>query len=134
MIIGHCLRLSAQICLSRFIVVFKSVFSKIIDRELPADIVYETPSIIVIKNIKPVAPVHYLIIPKLAIVDMKDPRLDAALAAEMVATVQYLAAQLPGDQSFNVVSNNGVAAGQSVMHVHWHFVSGKNLYENGMAL
>lgn len=112
----------------------KSVFSKIIDRELPADIVYETPSIIVIKNIKPVAPVHYLIIPKLAIVDMKDPRLDAVLAAEMVATVQYLAAQLPGDQSFNVVSNNGVAAGQSVMHVHWHFVSGKNLYENGMTL
>jgi histidine triad (HIT) family protein len=115
-------------------VVVKSVFSKIIDREIPASIVHETDSLIVIKNIKPVAPVHYLIIPKIPMVDMKDPRLDAKLAAEMVSAVQHLASQLPGDQSFNVICNNGVAAGQSVMHLHWHFVSGANLYENGLSL
>ena len=112
----------------------KSIFSKIIDREIPASIVYETDSVIVIKDIKPIAPIHYLIIPKLPIIDMKDPRLDTALAAELVKTVQYLAAQLSGDQSFNVLSNNGAAAGQVVMHLHWHFVSGRNLYEKGLSL
>ena len=112
----------------------KSIFSKIIDREIPADIVYETPSLIVIKDIKPIAPVHFLIIPKIPIVDMRDPRLDAQLAADLVAAIQHLASQLPGDQSFNVISNNGAAAGQVVMHMHWHFVSGKNLYASGFAL
>ena len=112
----------------------KTIFSKIIDREIPSSIVYETDSVIVIKNIKPVAPVHYLIISKIPMVDMRDSRLDAQLAAEMIATVQYLATTLPGDQSFNVISNNGAAAGQSVMHMHWHFVSGANLYKNGLSL
>lgn len=112
----------------------RSVFSKIIDREIPATIIYETDLVIVIKDIKPIAPIHYLIIPKLPIVDMKDSRLDATLAAELVKTVQHLAAQLPGEQSFNVLSNNGAAAGQVVMHLHWHFISGKNLYENGFSL
>ena len=109
-----------------------SVFSKIIDREIPATIIYETDLVIVINNIKPVAPVHYLIIPKVPIVDMRDPRLDGELAAELIRVVQYLASMLTGEQSFNIISNNGVAAGQSVMHMHWHFVSGKNLYENGL--
>lgn len=112
----------------------KSVFSKIIDREILSDIVYETSSLIVIKDIKPIAPIHYLIIPKIPIADMKDPRLDANLAADLVAAVQHLAAQLQGDQSFNLISNNGAAAGQVVMHMHWHFVSGKNLYASGFAL
>lgn len=110
----------------------KSIFSKIIDREIPATIIYETDSIIVIKDIKPLAPVHYLIIPKLPVLDMKDVLFDAKLSAEMVAVVQHLASTLPGDQSFNILVNNGASAGQVVMHLHWHFVSGKNLYQNGL--
>lgn len=112
----------------------KSIFSKIIDREISAQIVYETDQIIVIKDIKPIAPIHYLIIPKIEVFDMKDVRLDGALSAHMVAAVQYLAAQLSGDQSFNILVNNGQSAGQVVMHLHWHFISGKNLYQNGFGL
>lgn len=112
----------------------KSIFLKIIDREIPSHIVHETSSLIVIKDIKPVAPIHYLIIPKIPIVDMKDPRLDSQLAADLVAAVQYLASLLPGEQSFNLISNNGAAAGQVVMHMHWHFISGKNLYSSGFTL
>lgn len=112
----------------------KTIFSKIIDREIPSSIVYETDAVIVIKDIKPVAPVHYLIIPKVPIVDMKDAQLDAKLAGEMVAAVQHLASQLPGDQSFNIIVNNGKTAGQVVMHLHWHFIAGKNIYDNGFSL
>ncbi|MBM3894278.1 HIT domain-containing protein [Candidatus Dependentiae bacterium] len=109
----------------------KTLFSKIIDREIPAQIVHEDSDVIVIKDINPVAPIHYLIIPKTVVKDMKDPGFDARMAAIMVKTVQYLAAQLPGDQAFNIIANNGVAAGQSVMHLHWHFISGRNIHENG---
>lgn len=112
----------------------KSVFSKIINREIPAHIVYETDQIIVIKDIKPIAPIHYLIIPKIEVIDMKDVRLDGALSAHMVAAVQHLAEQLSGEQSFNIIVNNGQSAGQVVMHLHWHFISGKNLYQNGFGL
>jgi histidine triad (HIT) family protein len=112
----------------------KSIFSKIIDREIPAQIVYETDQIIVIKDIKPIAPIHYLIIPKVEVLDMKDIRFDGALSAHMTAAVQYLAAQLAGEQSFNIIVNNGQSAGQVVMHLHWHFISGKNLYQNGFGL
>lgn len=107
----------------------KTIFQKIIDREIPAKIIHENDHLIVIDNIAPVAPVHYLIIPKIPLVDMKDARLDAQLSWELCRVVQYLASQLDEPQSFNVISNNGAQAGQSVFHMHWHFVSGKNLYE-----
>ena len=107
----------------------KTIFQKIIDRELPAKVIYESDAVIVINNIKPVAPVHYLIIPKKPLVDMKDTGLNKELSWELIQTVQYLAAQLPEPVSFNLISNNGAEAGQSVFHMHWHFISGKNIYE-----
>ena len=55
----------------------KTLFSRIIDREIPSQIIYENDDLIVIKDINPVAPIHYLIIPKKPVQDMKDPLLDA---------------------------------------------------------
>jgi histidine triad (HIT) family protein len=109
----------------------KTLFSRIIDREIPSQIIYENDDLIVIKDINPVAPIHYLIIPKKPVQDMKDPLLDAKLAGAMVKTVQHLAAQLAGEQAFNIVVNNGAGAGQSVPHLHWHFISGRNIHEHG---
>jgi histidine triad (HIT) family protein len=109
----------------------KTLFSRIIDREIPAQIVHETDILIVIKDINPVAPIHYLIIPKKPVQDMKDPLFDVSLAGAMANAVQHLAAQLAGEQSFNIVVNNGAGAGQSVPHLHWHFISGRNIHEHG---
>jgi histidine triad (HIT) family protein len=109
----------------------KTIFQKIIDREIPAEILHENDHVIVIKDIAPIAPIHYLIISKKLVVDMADPAFDAELAAEMTKAVQHLAAELDDTRGFNIICNNGPEAGQAVYHVHWHFISGRNLYADG---
>lgn len=107
------------------------VFCKIIAKELPSKVIAETEDIIVIDNIAPKTPIHYLIIPKKHVSDITalQPE-NVMLAGEMILMAKQLAAQLPGSQSFRLSVNNGSDAGQSVFHLHFHFLAGKIFLED----
>jgi histidine triad (HIT) family protein len=110
-----------------------SIFERIIAREIPADIVLETDSLIAIRDIAPQAPVHLLVIPKspayrtVAELAAGDP----ALLAELVATAQSLADE-HADGEFRLIFNSGAGAGQTVFHVHAHVLAG-HLAEGSLA-
>lgn len=98
-----------------------SIFSRIIAREIPADIVFESESMIAFRDIAPQAPVHLLVVPKTEtyrnVTELAAG--DPALLAELVATAQALADEHAGGE-FRLVFNTGAAAGQTVFHVHAH--------------
>lgn len=104
----------------------RSVFTRIIDREIPADIVFENERVIAITDIAPQAPVHLLVIPKTAKYRTVSEvaAADAALLAEMVATAQTLADQHCGGE-YRLIFNSGETAGQTVFHVHAHILGGE---------
>ena len=100
------------------------VFCQIVAHKSPATYIRETDDLIVINNIAPKAPLHYLIIPKKHIVDLQSLEdNERSLAANMLFMARDLAKDLPGSQSFKLISNNGAKAGQSIFHIHVHFFS-----------
>jgi histidine triad (HIT) family protein len=111
------------------------IFCKIIKNQVPSTSVLETKHTIVIKDLYPKAPVHYLLIPKFHIAHMGYFTLDTTpYLVDLGLCVAKLSKALPENEGFNIISNNGKAVGQSVLHLHWHFLSGKNLYESGLSL
>ncbi|MFC4244383.1 histidine triad nucleotide-binding protein [Gryllotalpicola reticulitermitis] len=102
-----------------------SVFSRIVAREIPADIVYETDRVIAFRDIAPKAPLHLLIVPKteeyanVAELAAGDP----VLLAEVVATAQKLADE-HADGHYRLIFNTGERAGQTIFHVHAHVLAG----------
>ena len=103
-----------------------TIFSKIIAREIPADIVYEDELCLAFKDINPQAPVHVLVIPKKEIARLveADPE-DQALLGHLLLAAGKIARQLGVGDAFRVVVNNGVEVGQSVFHVHLHILAGR---------
>ena len=110
-----------------------SIFTKIIDREIPADIVFENERLIAIRDINPQAPLHLLVVPKTsAFADVTELAIgDPALLAEVVATAHNLAT-LHASGEYRLVFNSGESAGQTVFHVHAHVLAG-NLQEHTLA-
>lgn len=110
-----------------------SIFTKIINREIPADIVFENDRIIALKDIAPKAPVHLLVVPKTALYkDVTElAEGDPVLLQEMVAVAGNLA-QEHSDGDFRLVFNTGVGGGQTVFHVHAHILAG-GLREGSLA-
>ena len=107
------------------------VFCKIMNKLLPAKIIKENDFVFAIEDKFPKAPIHYLIIPKRHIEDLKDiTEDDRDFLWGMLRMIRDLAKELPGSKSFNVLSNNGRDAGQSVPHLHWHFISGRGIGED----
>lgn len=102
-----------------------SVFSRIIAREIPADVVFESDAVIAFRDIAPQAPVHLLVVPKTEryrdVVELAAG--DPALLAEIVATAKRLADEHTGGE-FRLVFNTGASAGQTVFHVHAHLLGG----------
>jgi histidine triad (HIT) family protein len=102
-----------------------SIFTRIVAREIPAEIVFENDRIIAFKDIAPQAPVHLLVVPKteeyenVAELAAGEP----ALLAEVVAVSQQLASEYSTGE-FRLVFNSGHSAGQTVFHVHAHVLSG----------
>jgi histidine triad (HIT) family protein len=102
-----------------------SVFTRIIAREIPADIVFESERIIAFRDISPQAPVHLLVLPKsesyanVAELAAGDP----GLLAEVVATADRLAKE-HSDGEYRLVFNTGESAGQTIFHVHAHLLGG----------
>lgn len=110
-----------------------SIFSRIIDRELPADIVAETDDLIAIRDINPQAELHLLVIPKTgAYRDVTELADDPELLAKVVRLAADLAKQY-ADGQFRLVLNTGAEAGQSVFHVHAHVLAGATLDEGRLA-
>lgn len=107
------------------------IFCKIIAGQLPSKVIAETKDIIVIDNIAPKTPIHYLIIPKKHVADINAlSQEDTNLAGEMILMAKKLSENLPGLPSFRLSVNNGIDAGQSVFHLHFHFLSGKKFLED----
>ncbi len=110
-----------------------SIFSRIVSREIPADIVYENDAIIAFRDIAPQAPVHILVVPKteeftnVTGLAAGDPE----LLAQVVAVAQAIADEY-ADGDYRLVFNTGVSAGQTVFHVHAHVLAG-GLSEGSLA-
>lgn len=106
----------------------KTIFKKIIDNELQADKVFENDRIIAIKDINPKAPVHLLIIPKKEIPDFQSvSEEDFALITECLKVAQDLALRFGISDGYRLLTNNGSNAGQTIFHVHFHLIGGKQL-------
>ena len=104
----------------------KNIFMKIIDQEIPADIVHEDDLCLAFNDISPQAPTHILVIPKKPIhslADLSDD--DQQLAGHMLLVLRKLAADLGIDGGYRVVTNCGQQAGQTVDHLHFHLLSGR---------
>jgi len=107
-----------------------TIFSKIIKREIPADIVYETENVLAFRDINPQAPVHILIIPKIEIhrVTDIDGKKHAQLLGELFDAANKLAKEFKIDQDgFRLVFNCGDNAGQDVYHLHMHLLGGRKM-------
>ena len=103
----------------------RTIFSRIIAREIPTTIVAETDTLIAFEDIAPQAPVHLLVVPKTEryrnVTELAAG--DPALMAEMVALAQQLASERTNGD-FRLVFNTGPSAGQTVFHVHAHVLAG----------
>lgn len=108
----------------------EELFLKIIEREIPADIVYETDEVLAFRDINPAAPVHVLIIPKVHIRTMNDIQSgQEALIGKLFTAARLIAAQEGlSDNGYRVVMNCGEQAGQSVFHIHLHLLGGRDLH------
>lgn len=110
----------------------KTVFGKIIDRELPAEVVFENDIVIAIKDIYPKAPVHLLIISKKEIKDMQSLKPeDFYILDEIVKVAQKLAVQFEIEDGYRLLTNNGPPAGQTIFHLHFHLLGGRGLGDMG---
>lgn len=109
------------------------LFLKIINREIPADIVYETDELLAFRDIAPKAPTHILIIPKVHIRTVND--LESG-HSELIGKMVLAAADLAekegiAEDGYRLVMNCNQAGGQVVFHIHLHLIGGRNL--GGMA-
>lgn len=105
-----------------------TVFGKIVAGELPAEKVYESDTLIAIKDIAPKAPVHLLIIPKKEYKNFQEiPKEELSILAEIGEVAQTLAAQFGVADNYRLLTNNGTEAGQTVFHLHFHLIGGKLL-------
>lgn len=106
----------------------KTIFQRIIDREIPADIVYEDDRCLAFRDISPKAPTHLLLIPKKRIASFNDLAAgDEALLGHMLLVLRQLAGELGLTGGYRLVTNCGPDAGQSVDHLHFHLLGGRSL-------
>jgi len=107
----------------------ETLFSKIIDRSVPADIVYEDEHILGFKDIMPQAPIHVLFIPKIPIATHNDitPEHDQIMA-QLHHAINAYAKQIGEDENgYRIVMNCNGNGQQTVFHIHMHFLAGRQL-------
>ena len=105
------------------------IFCKIIAGDIPAKKVHDDDQVVAIVDLAPKAPHHLLIIPKKHIVNCLDI---AEEDRELIGHIHMVAARLArergvADSGFRIVSNTNADAGQSVFHIHFHFLAGRHL-------
>jgi histidine triad (HIT) family protein len=106
----------------------ETIFSKIIRREIPADIIYEDDLALAFHDVQPQAPVHILVIPKQPIAKLADAESqDHALMGHLLLTVKRVAQQAGLTNGYRVVINTGEDGGQTVYHLHIHILGGRQM-------
>lgn len=108
----------------------ETIFSKIIRKEIPADIVHETENVLAFRDINPQAPVHILIIPKIEIPTIKEIKGSehAQLLGEMYDAANLIAKKENiAEDGFRLVFNCGFNGGQEVYHIHMHLLGGRKM-------
>lgn len=105
-----------------------TIFQKIINREIPAEILYEDEICISVKDIEPQAPFHALLIPKKLIARLAEAdETDQQTLGHLLITAKKIARDQKLDEGFRVVINNGSDGGESVPHLHVHLLGGRKL-------
>lgn len=107
----------------------KTLFEKICDKEIPAEIVYEDDQVVAFRDIAPAAPTHVLIIPRKAIPRVNEAQAeDQSLLGQLLLKAAEVARSLGLSESgFRLVINNGKDGGESVPHLHCHILGGRPL-------
>lgn len=104
----------------------KTIFKKIIDREIPANIIYEDDLCLAFHDVSPQAPTHVLVIPKKEIANLDEiTEADANLVAHICTVIRSLAKKLDLKGGYRIVVNNGPDGGQTVDHLHFHLLGGR---------
>ena len=107
-----------------------TIFKKIIDKEIPADIVFESENVLAFRDINPQAPTHILIIPKEEIPSVRelDGKKHGALLGEMIDAANKIAEDEGiAEEGFRLVFNCGDKGGQEVYHLHMHLLGGRQM-------
>lgn len=109
-----------------------TIFGKIIEGKIPCKKVFENERILAIEDIHPIAPVHILIMPKKAIPNLQkiEPH-DLPLIGELIEVAQKIAIQKGIAGGYRLLTNNGPDAGQTVFHLHFHLIGGRELGKMG---
>jgi histidine triad (HIT) family protein len=103
-----------------------SIFTKIIKREIPADIVYETETVIAFRDISAKAPTHVLIVPKEPVRNIT--KASKELAGDLIIAAAEVAKKLGvAENGFRLVINTGAEGGQTVFHLHIHLLAGRQM-------
>lgn len=106
----------------------ETIFSQIIDRKIPADIVYEDELCLAFRDVAPQAPTHILIIPKKPITKIADTQqADCEILGHLLIKAGEIARAEGVGDAFRLVINNGEDAGQTVFHLHLHLLAGRKL-------
>jgi histidine triad (HIT) family protein len=106
----------------------KTVFQRIIDREIPARIIFEDDRCLAFHDVSPQAPTHVLVIPKVPIPSLAAlQEAHAPLIAHLWLKIRDLAQQLNLENGYRVVVNCGHDGGQSVDHLHFHLLGGRQM-------
>lgn len=105
-----------------------TIFSKIIDKTIPADIIYEDDKCLAFNDVTPQAPVHFLVIPRKPIAQISDSEsTDQMLLGHLLLVAKNLAAKRNLENGYRIVINNGPDGGQSVYHLHIHVLGGRQM-------
>lgn len=106
----------------------KTLFEKIIDGEIPGDIVHEDEHCVAFRDVNPQAPLHVLVVPRKPIPKLADATAeDQAVRGHLMLTCSQIAESEGHGDAFRVAINNGAGAGQSVFHLHLHVLGGRPL-------
>ncbi|NGX55834.1 MAG: Purine nucleoside phosphoramidase [Candidatus Anoxychlamydiales bacterium] len=110
----------------------ETIFEKIINRKIPAEILLENEHVIAIKDISPKAPVHILIITKKVIPSFQELKEeDYYLLGEVAKAANKLAKEFNIEKGFRILSNTGTSSGQTIYHLHFHLLGGRDLNAMG---
>lgn len=104
------------------------LFCKIIRGDIPCAKVYEDSEVLAFHDINPVAPVHFMLVPKLHLVSLEQTEeMHAALLGKMLLLAPRLAKEQGLDNGFRTVINTGKGGGQEIFHLHIHIIGGGNI-------
>ncbi|CAG2191677.1 14 kDa zinc-binding protein,Uncharacterized HIT-like protein Synpcc7942_1390,Purine nucleoside phosphoramidase,Uncharacterized HIT-like protein aq_141,Uncharacterized HIT-like protein slr1234,Histidine triad nucleotide-binding protein 1,Adenylylsulfatase HINT1,Histidine triad nucleotide-binding protein 2, mitochondrial [Mytilus edulis] len=105
-----------------------TIFSKIIDKSIPADIIYEDNECLAFRDVSPQAPVHFLVIPRKPLTGIDDAvDTDEKLLGHLLLVAKKVAEQEKLEKGYRIVINNGPDGSQSVYHLHLHIMGGRQM-------